>query len=307
MKRFCAVLLLLLTMLTAVSAWAEPALPELTADGFLPTGLEPYIYASRDEGRWVYADDELYINIIRYQSDEKNNEMVWFETEIKCTGTTRLTSLLTTEGKAPGRAFRVPQEIADAYGVVLAFNDDYFGNRWYNDMTQGIIIRDRVVYSEETKKNDANAFPALEVMALFEDGSLKTFKSQRYTAQEYLDMGVTDTYAFGPILVENGQRGQRMYDEEYSPYREPRTALGMLAPNHYIVLTVNGRSDDSRGARLTWLADKMIELGAVEAMNLDGGRTTYLYFMGDVINVSENAKKSNMRKITSMIGIGQAR
>ena len=194
-----------------------------------------------------------------------------------------------------------PRAFLPQYGAVLAFSDDFYSNRWYNKGTQGIIIRNGVVYSEKTFKNHANAFPPLEILALFEDGSLKTFDSKEHTAQEYLDMGVTDTFAFGPILVRDGALGERMYDENYSPYREPRCALGMIEPRHYVVLTVDGREDDSRGARLRWLADQMLELGAVEAMNLDGGNTTSLVFMGERLNRSGQDK---LRSVGSMLGIG---
>ena len=88
-------------------------------------------------------------------------------------------------------------------------------------------------------------------------------------------MGVTDTYAFGPILVREGELGERMTDKNYSPYREPRCALGMIEPNHYIVLTVEGRTNESKGVRLRWLADKMLELGAIEGSEF-GWRKYYL-------------------------------
>ncbi|NLO84971.1 MAG: phosphodiester glycosidase family protein [Clostridiales bacterium] len=298
-------LILLIGSLCLSTAIAEPVIPELTTAGFMPSNSQPYIYASRDDGNWVYIDDELYIRIIRYSTDEAKREMIWYETEIKCAGDTRMESMLTNDSKWLGHTFRIPWEIAEAYHAILAFNDDFYGNRWYGRGTQGIIIRSGIVYSDITRKNDSNGFPPLEVLALFEDGSMKTYKSREYTAQEYLDMGVTDTYAFGPILVQNGQLGERMSDEAYSPYYEPRCALGMIEPNHYILLTVEGRTKTSKGAQLRWLADKMIELGAVEALNLDGGNSTYLYFMGDVINLPQDVKKLDTRRISGMIGIGE--
>lgn len=303
MKRIVFLALLIGSLCFSI-AIAEPVIPELTAAGFMPSNSQPYIYASRDDGNWVYIDDELFIRIIRYSAKERKREMVWYETEIKCAGETRIESMLTNDSKWLGHTFRVPWEIAEAYNAILAFNDDFYGNRWYGRGTQGIIICSGIVYSDITRKNDSNGFPPLEVLALFEDGSMKTFKSREYTAQEYLDMGVRDTYAFGPILVQNGQLGERMSDENYLPYYEPRCALGMIEPNHYILLTVEGRTKTSRGARLQWLADKMIELSAVEALNLDGGNSTDLYFMGDVINLSEDVKKIKTRRISGMIGIG---
>ena len=305
MKRGCiwitCVALSAACLLAPLAALALPAEPQTTPEGFLPEGQSPYVYASEDEGLWRYVDQELSVRIERKSDVVNDKPVIWFVTDIRCCGETKLTSMLTTASKIPGHSFRSPVDIAQQYGAVLAFSDDFYSNRWYNKGTQGIIIRNGVVYSEKTFKNHANAFPPLEILALFEDGSLKTFDSKEHTAQEYLDMGVTDTFAFGPILVRDGALGERMYDENYSPYREPRCALGMIEPRHYVVLTVDGREDDSRGARLRWLADQMLELGAVEAMNLDGGNTTSLVFMGERLNRSGQDK---LRSVGSILGIG---
>lgn len=306
MKRLLSAAVILFCTLIVTSASAIPIIPELTSEGFLPSGVEPYVYASRMEGRWVYVSDELYVNIIRYKSTEPKAEMVWFETEIKCTGETRLSPLFARPDKPIESTLRIPKDIADSYGVILAFTDDFYGNRWLTHATEGIIIRNGKILFKKTRRNNSKSFPPLEILALFQDGSLKTFKSKEHTAQEYLDMGVTDTFAFGPILVQNGQLGERMSNLHYFHYREPRCALGMVEPNHYYVLTVIGRQKESRGAYFSWLAERMIELGVQEALNLDGGSTASLYFMGDVINIPENRKKKNIRRVTSMIGIGTA-
>ena len=128
---------------------------------------------------------------------------------------------------------------------------------------------------------------------------MKCYDAQDHTAQEYLDMGATDVLAFGPILVTDGKLGEHMRatQEEakqygYYHYREPRCALGMVSPGHYIVLTVNGRQNQSKGAYLDWLAWKMLELGAQEALNLDGGGTVALVFMGESINVKATTSRN---------------
>ena len=139
------------------------------------------------------------------------------------------------------------------------------------------------------------------MLAVFNDGSMKAYLSDAHTAQEYLDMGATDVFAFGPILVSDGQPGAHMGDDTYYHYREPRCALGMIAPYHYIILTVKGRVKESKGVYFDWLADKMLEKGAVEALNLDGGGTVALVFMGEILNKTGKT----MRDITSIIGFGQ--
>lgn len=93
-----------------------------------------------------------------------------------------------------------------------------------------------------------------------------------------------------------------MQDDTYYHYLEPRCALGMIEPYHYIILTVKGRVKSSKGVYLNWLAEKMLEKGAVEALNLDGGGTVALVFMGNILNKTGNT----MRGVTSIIGFGVA-
>ena len=64
---------------------------------------------------------------------------------------------------------------------------------------------------------------------------------------------------------------------------------------------VKGRSADSKGAYLTWLAENMLSHGVVEGMNLDGGGTTALVFMGKILNWT-SAKE--LRNTTSVTGFG---
>ena len=140
----------------------------------------------------------------------------------------------------------------------------------YNKQIPGIVIRNGEIISDKTYKT-RDVWPPLDTLAVFADGSMKTFSKNEHTAQEYLDMGAEQVFAFGPILVQNGEIGERIQDPTYYHYREPRCALGMIEPNHYLVLTVSGRTNDSKGAYLVWLAERMIERGVTEALNLDGG------------------------------------
>jgi exopolysaccharide biosynthesis protein len=63
---------------------------------------------------------------------------------------------------------------------------------------------------------------------------------------------------------------------------------------------VNGREDKYRGVTMDWLADKLVEMGAVNAINLDGGGTCSVVFMGERINHTG----SSPRYLHSVIGFG---
>lgn len=274
-----------------------PETPERDEKGFLTDAEEEFVFSDADDGHWMYLSDTLQVEIKRIT--DPNQVLIWYETDIKTAEGEQMRSLL-TQGKKLGISVKKPQYIARQNRAVLAFSDDFFGYRIRNKITPGVIVRDGVIYSDKTRKAGANGFPNLETLAYFADGSMKTFVSDAHTAQEYIDMGALHVLAFGPVLVRDGELTDNMKKDNYYHYREPRCAVGMVEPGHYVVLTVKGRINDSKGVYLPWLAEKMIELGATEAINLDGGGTAALVFMGEELN----AKNSSARTLTGMLAFG---
>ena len=275
--------------------------PALDEDGYLPEGTEPYIHADRSTGVWSYISTETHIEIREQSGKSEFGVNKWLEVHIRLKDPSRLISMV-SGGKKPGNALVQPQTILAGHeDTILAFNDDFFGYRVRYKQKAGVIIRDGVILYDAPKKSTATTFPPLDIMAVFSDGSIKTFASDEHTAQEYLDMGVRDTYAFGPILVRNGQLSETA--AKWGTNRAPRLGCGVTADGTIIVVDVLGRRKDARGVNVAWLADKMYELGCVEAMNLDGGNTTCLIFMGDMINRPAQTSSKNIRYITGLIGI----
>lgn len=281
----------------------EVSLPPLTEEGFLAAdaGMEEFVHVDKEDGRWMYITSSLYIDLQRWEDVKDKN--IWFEGDIRTSEETPLTTYLSNPtAKNAGKAYKNPLDLARDNQVVLAITDDHFGDRWNGGIRPGVIVRNGQIIQDNTFKDGQGKFPNLEVLAVFEDGSMKTFKSDAHTAQEYIDMGVVNTFAFGPILVENGQLSEYMLRDEYYTYREPRCAIGMIEPHHYFLLVAKGRTNDSNGVYLTWLADKMIEKGVVEALNLDGGGTVALMFMGEMLNKGTNS----VRSTTSITGFGNS-
>jgi hypothetical protein len=61
----------------------------------------------------------------------------------------------------------------------------------------------------------------------------------------------------------------------------PRTAISIDTDTHRVLLlVVDGRSDDSRGYTMVELAELMVDLGADEAVNLDGGGSSTMVAHG---------------------------
>lgn len=101
--------------------------------------------------------------------------------------------------------------------------------------------------------------------------------------------GVRTAISGGPTLVVRGK--QQRFDKaegdsyQYSSMLEkhPRSAIGWNA-NEYVWVEVDGRHQNSVGMTLNELAALMVELGCVEAMNLDGGGSATIWYDGKVRN-----------------------
>lgn len=74
------------------------------------------------------------------------------------------------------------------------------------------------------------------------------------------------------IILKDGFIGDVAYGNQFGYTRHPRTAVGITADNHIILMVVDGRQPSlSNGASLGDLAMLMKDVGAVNAINLDGG------------------------------------
>ncbi len=281
-------------------AW--PNLPPLTEDGFLPADSkqQELVHADEKSGLWLYISKDVSVQIQRYI--DPNKPLIWYESILRCQGDQRLCSVLSNPDK-PGTKFKYPEVIARANKLVFAVSDDYFGDRRYSKETIGVIVRNGKNISDETFKNDTQGFPNLETMAFFEDGSIGVFKSKAHTAQEYIDMGATDVFAFGPIVIKDGVLADLI--TRHNNNLEPRNVFGMVAPNHYVSIVVEGRHNKSKGTGLPWIAQRMLEMGVTQALNLDGGQTVALVFMGEKINATGKfGSVSGLRSLSGMIGLG---
>ena len=74
---------------------------------------------------------------------------------------------------------------------------------------------------------------------------------------------------------------QQHFRADVARGRAPRTAFGVTADDRYLLVTIDGRRPGySVGATLSELAWAMREMGAVEALNLDGGGSTTMWLRG---------------------------
>ena len=89
-------------------------------------------------------------------------------------------------------------------------------------------------------------------------------------------------------------------DYTFSAYRHARTFVGVDARGRLLLATVDGVPGVSAGMTLTEEARLMRSLGAVDAMNLDGGGSTQFASEGQLLN---DASSSPLRPVGDTIQV----
>ena len=98
--------------------------------------------------------------------------------------------------------------------------------------------------------------------------------------------GVKHIISGGPYLLKNGDVYVDVAAEKLNSItgRNPRTAIGITADKNLVLVTVDGREENSIGMTLTELATYMKSIGCIEGMNLDGGGSSIMYIKGNIVN-----------------------
>lgn len=137
----------------------------------------------------------------------------------------------------------------------------------------GLLMKNReVLYGNENEKYSIIAFNEDSVLVL---GS--------YTIQEAKELRIRDAVSFGPYLIVNGEpliKG----DSNGGWGLAPRTAIGQRMDGTVIMLVIDGRQISSIGATLRDVQDIMLEYGAYNAANLDGGSSTTMVYENRIVN-----------------------
>ena len=326
MKRLAAMLLATVMMLPG-AVFAEDSGTVTEKDGWHFDGKgfltgddnpgEEYLLEDEDQGIWQYAAKDLSVKVTRFREQtKKKKKQEYCVAEIWCSPESPLGVIMTEpyarygKNQQPGKRQDEPEKLIAQHPSVLAVSDDMYGLRIMEISKKktkydyhGVIIRNGEVIATKTRNSQKKRpWPNLDTMAVYQDGSMKTFDCDALTAEEYLAQGAVQVFAFGPWLLSEGQVHPNL--EKINNYSEPRVALGMVEPYHYILIVTAGRPTSKYlGYKLTWLADKMLEYGCTEALNLDGGDTVALAFNNKVI-LHGNMESKNLRNLGSMIAFG---
>ena len=175
--------------------------------------------------------------------------------------------------------------------ALLAINGDLYGAR-----ERVYVILNGILYRDTPSNAD--------VLCIYTDGRMEIVAPQEKSAQELLDNGAWQVFSFGPGLLEDGEILVDTNDEVgMAMASNPRTAIGMIEPNHYIFVVSDGRTSDSEGLSLYELADFMKNLGVATAYNLDGGGSSTMVYQGEIINTPSSGRHSRERSVSDIVYI----
>lgn len=237
-----------------------------------------------------YTDGDMTVVLTEYRVDDTSV----YVADITLTSADALKTAFakSTYGKNVKEA---TSEIAAESDAVLAINGDFYGAR-----TTGYVVRNGVLY------RDTAASASQEDLVVYGDGSFEIVREGDVTAEALVEAGAWQVFSFGPGLVEDGEIIVTSASEvDQAMASNPRTAIGIIDPLHYVMVVSDGRTSESAGLTLYELAAFMRDLGVTTAYNLDGGGSSTMYFNGEVVNnPTTNGKSIQERSVSDIVYIG---
>ena len=258
---------------------------------------EEVVIEDWDNEHWEYRTDTLSIIIDRIHIfDAENRPVCYCVAHVRMRGDDAFRAAVRGE-EGGTESNEIPYEMARRYQAVLAVTGD---NLSVNEPDlKGIIIRNGKIY---------NRRKAADTMALMPGLSMQIFAPDEITAEELLEMGVTNAFSFGPTLIRDGVVNFNARRAEITG-RNPRVGVGMVEPGHFVVITVDGRlAAYSHGVTLNNFMHIFYLQGCKQAYNLDGGSSTAMVFMGEYLNAHKLFEGSGpgQRRLPDMLLWGKS-
>ena len=246
------------------------------------------VFKHYEPGELVYNTDRMHVSI----EQKKKNGMTYFVCDIEVTDASQLRTAFAGDSFSSG-IYEATSDIAARYNPVLAINADFC--RYHRN---GVIIRNGEVLRRQNITRH-------HLMIVDEHGDFSVLTDrtgkQGVVANQLEQKNTWQTFEFGPVLVQDGKATtlpNSFYINCHDGYYEPRTAIGQIGPLHYMVIVVDGRRDGySTGASIPQLQQLFLDEGVDFAFNLDGGGSTTLYFLGEVINMPSGGKERSVSDV----------
>lgn len=225
----------------------------------------------------VKSDKDLYVHVESIES--YTNPTRYFKGKIITISNPNRVKLVSSQLSDHGEQIFVIAKRAKALAAINAsgFVDlDGHGN---GGASTGVVIEDGIIKSQNKNTKEF-------VAGITKDGVMITGK---YSANELVNLGVQYAAGFKPQLIVNGQK---MVEGDGGWGWGPRTAIGQKADGSIIFDVIDGRQTRSVGASIKEVQDLLYERGAVNAMCMDGGSSSSMYFNGE--NITTPSSRNNI-------------
>lgn len=182
--------------------------------------------------------------------------------------------VLATDPASYGRKGHTVEEFARLHGAVAGINGGAFLDP--NGEGDGSYPLGLVVYEDQIFNDDVRqGFAGIDGNGILHVGCT--------CAADAVAEGIRYGASYGPVLVQNGE--MTPYDTLESGVN-PRTAIGQRADGAFLLLVIDGRQVLSLGATYLDEAKIMLEYGAVNAVNMDGGSSSMMWYRDGYVNNS---------------------
>ena len=173
----------------------------------------------------------------------------------------------------PGKRITEMMEATpDAIAAVNAgaFFDDGTANATVGSYPLGLVVSEGRTAWESGKQ------PGLEGFAGFNDENILVVSQKNLSKKEAEALNIRDGCCFGPVLLMDGEVNLEAYNNNSG--FNPRTAIGQRADGAVIFVCIDGRQVASPGGTYADIINIMVEFGAVNACNMDGGSSSVMMY-----------------------------
>ena len=181
--------------------------------------------------------------------------------------------------------------IAKNNNAIVAMNASGFIDPEYNSnggVPHGVVIKDGVLVANNQKLSNSGG-----IIGFTNDNKLVL---TRMSGSEAVASGIRDAVEFGPFLIVNGEpsfiRGNGGWGDA------PRSAIGQRKDGIVLFLVMDGRDyvNGILGADMVDMTEILMNYGAYNAANLDGGTSSGLVVNASLINKPVNGSGQNQTR-----------
>ena len=151
-----------------------------------------------------------------------------------------------------------------------AFFDDGTSSSTVGSHPLGLVVSNGSTVWESGKQ------PGLEGFAGFNQENILVVSQKNLSKKEAENLGIRDGCCFGPVLLMDGEVNLEAYNNNSG--FNPRTAIGQRADGAVIFVCIDGRQVGSPGGTYADVINIMVEFGAVNACNMDGGSSSVMMY-----------------------------